>query len=160
MIAPSGEGTATPVLAAARLWRSQNASHWIRFGGSSMSPSICNDDEVLVEFGGPPPALSEVALFERAGQVVFHRVHAGGHDGPFLTAGDACRFPDLPVSLEAILGRSRVRRRAGVEEAIPRPTEVSGFVAVFSVLFNSAPRLTEAMLKGTRNFAHRWGRLP
>jgi len=87
---------------------------WVHLKGSSMEPTYAPGDWLLVKPLTNAPALNpgEVVVARRGDRLVMHRL-VSVRDGMAFTQGDACRRPDSPVSVGALLGRVvGTRRRA------------------------------------------------
>lgn len=76
--------------------------------GDDMEPSITNGEKLLLEKTGPIDLrIGDVIVFQR-GILMAHRVIEKirfRYRYYFFTRGDTCRFLDLPVSEEEVIGR-------------------------------------------------------
>jgi signal peptidase I len=80
--------------------------------GSSMFPCMRPGDLLEIRRPTSPVQAGDVVVFERHGKLVAHRVvECAG--GILVTRGDRLRYPDAPVSEDAILGRVTVIQRRG-----------------------------------------------
>ena len=96
---------AAELVAVAALWRQQKRELVARFAGVSMLPSIPAGTPLSVVCHGFPSA-GEVILAIHRGQPLVHRLLAVSRDGRwFLTRGDANVVPDVPVPVDALIGR-------------------------------------------------------
>ncbi len=98
------------------IWKSGSRPDgtWILLTGSSMEPTYTPGDWLLVKplTGAPAPNPGEVVIARRGNRLVMHRL-VSVRDGMAFTRGDACRRPDSPVPVGALLGRVvSARRRA------------------------------------------------
>ena len=97
-----------------------NGPLWITVSGSSMTPTLCPGDEVLLE-----PMADRVG--PRVGDVVVARLPTGWalhrvvdlSDEAVVTRGDACVARDPPISKLDAMFVAVLRRRDQKTEAIP-----------------------------------------
>lgn len=88
--------------------------------GNSMWPAIPSRSEVeVVPCVQAELEAGQLAAFERAGQVVVHRVLRVGPEGVYF-AGDALRRADGCIAAAQLLGRARVVRRRALRWRRPR----------------------------------------
>ena len=82
----------------------------MRLTGHSMSPTIRDGDEMLVD-PALEPRLGDVVVFTYDEKLVAHRIIK--FTRPYITAGDASRGMREQVAREDIIGTVREVRRAG-----------------------------------------------
>jgi hypothetical protein len=110
--------------AIATLWKREGRELTVRFGGSSMVPTIGPGAEVLLRCG-VCPAPGEIAAFTLGDRVIVHRVMARSSAGTWvLTRGDASTIPDPPIPETAVIG-TVVRVRQGDRFVEPSPAPAS-----------------------------------
>jgi Peptidase S24-like len=96
-----------------------------RARGQSMWPAIPSGSRIEVVPGSIAKLrVGQVAAFERAGQVVVHRVERVGPDGVHF-GGDALGRGDGRIAPEQVLGRVRVLERRPLSVRLPRPGELT-----------------------------------
>ena len=82
----------------------------MRLSGHSMSPTIRDGDEMLVD-PGRRPRLGDVVVFTHDEKLVAHRIIESTQ--PYITAGDASRGMREHVAPEDVIGTVGEVRRAG-----------------------------------------------
>jgi hypothetical protein len=107
--------------AAAGLWKRERREIVAGFGGVSMLPTIAPGTPLRIRCG-ENAVPDDVTLFLHRGQVVVHRLLAVR--GPWmLTRGDANAIPDLPLALDAVIGRVTGQESAAGWEGLPQWSE-------------------------------------
>lgn len=115
--------TGARLQAIAAIWRRDRRQLTVRFGGSSMEPTIPAGAEVLL-LCGVFPALGEIAAVTFGDRIMVHRVVARPPSGAWiLTRGDASAIPDPPIPEASVIGTVvRVRRDDRFVDPPPPPT--------------------------------------
>lgn len=115
--------------------------------GLSMLPSLWPGDVLTVEQESLDSiAEGEIALFERHGQFVAHRVvRRNPSETHLVTRGDALQFLDEPVSAQRILGRVILVERGG--RRLNRVPVCSRLVRGLGLVLNSCDRLRSVALR-------------
>lgn len=83
-------------------WKGRRHEFVTSFDGKSMLPAIAAGQPVRVQCG-VEPAVGEVAVFKRGGEVHVHRMVACG-EAWRLTWGDANVLPDMPIAPDQLIG--------------------------------------------------------
>ena len=106
----------TRLLEAASLLRGSDAVVECRLRGGSMEPAIPRGATLRIQLGRTEPyRVGEVVAFVQDSGICVHRVACLGR-GPrvrdfVITQGDACFYPDPPISLRQVLGPVKEFRR-------------------------------------------------
>jgi len=111
--------------------------------GSSMWPAIPSGSRVEVIPCAPAElTVGELAAFERAGEVVVHRVQGNSRAGIHF-AGDSKAAADGCIATEDVLGRARVIERRPLRLRIPSLWHLRW-------LWRAVPRTLRALRRGAR----------
>lgn len=144
--------------AIATIWKRERRQLTIRFGGSSMEPTIPAGAEVLL-LCGASPAPGDIAAFTFGDRIMVHRVMARPPArGWILTRGDASAIPDPPIPEAAVIGTvARVRRGDRFVEPPPPPASFGRRLALaLCVLGLGTKRPLGPRFIGPLWFLRRW----
>jgi len=98
----------------------------LHIGGGSMSPTIENGEIVSVEPADPSSIrIGDIVLLSTlSNTALIHRVvsiEADPYGQHVVTRGDNCKFEDIPVPIERVMGRAVAVERNGETIPLVRP---------------------------------------